>query len=426
MYKIYIDEKGTQYSYKQNSNGKGIRMADDKMETFICSAIAIPMMKENIIKSEFLSIENTFIKKYYNNSKNTKYNKEIKTAYLFKRKKFKYGFNSSSNKELSYASEILDLCLKHELSICNASVHKIGTIISTRLKEWILSISKKRNLPIALLIYYSLTKYLQNNASKNVYDSLFDTKINSCKLLEEIKKDLHNIIKENKNNERMELQISNYEELIDLIAQPNGIKFNSNFTTEYKMDWYKIIFQITSWLNEIMSEDNTKINNSNVYLDNGLLKKEFEKLNVKNVYDGLDSKKYYGLRIADFIAVIVGSYISLLSEDSKHDENDLTKTIRLHSDWFNSSNKQFNIIKKLARVLLKENGSVIKNDVFFDDTFHFELYLKYYNSFDNYSDFQKITPNEHKEKFFGFAREKFNSKYFELKCENIENIENII
>lgn len=86
MYKIYVDEKGTQYSYKQNKNGKGIRMAGDKMETFICSAIAIPMMKENAVKCEFLSIENTFIEKYYSNSKDTKYNEEIKTAYLFKRK----------------------------------------------------------------------------------------------------------------------------------------------------------------------------------------------------------------------------------------------------------------------------------------------------------------------------------------------------
>lgn len=426
MYKIYVDEKGTQYSYKQNSNGKGIRMAGDKMETFICSAVAIPMMKENTVKSELLSIENTFIEKYYGNSKDTKYNKEIKTSYLFKRKKFKYGFNSSNNKELSYANEILDLCLKHELSICNASVHKIGTIISTRLKDWILRINKKSIYPNELLLYYSLTKYLQNNASKDVYNKLFDTRINSYKLLKEIKKDLNNIINDNIGNKRMEKQVSNYKELLIYIKQSKNLNFNSNFTTEYKMDWDKIIFQIESWLNKNVSENFTEINNSDIYLDNGLPKEEFEKLNVKNVYDGLDSKEYYGLRIADFIAVIVGNYISLLSEHSKHDENDLTKIIRLDSDWFDSNIQQFKIIKKLSRILLEENNSVIKNDVFFDDTFHFELYLKYYNTFDNYSEFQKITSDEHSECFFCFAAKYITAKYIELQHNGIENIENII
>ena len=88
---------------------------------------------------------------------------------------------------MSYANQILDLCLNHELNICNASVHKIGTIISTRLKEWILRINKTLNHPNELLLFYSFTKYLQNNASKEVYDKLFDTRINSYKLLKEIK-----------------------------------------------------------------------------------------------------------------------------------------------------------------------------------------------------------------------------------------------
>lgn len=426
MYKIYVDEKGTQYSYKQNKNGKGIRMAGDKMETFICSAIAIPMMKENAVKCEFLSIENTFIEKYYSNSKDTKYNEEIKTAYLFKRKKFKYGFNSSNNKELSYANQILDLCLNNELNICNASVHKIGTIISTRLKEWILRINKTLNHPNELLLFYSFTKYLQNNASKEVYDKLFDTRINSYELLKEIKTDLNNIINENIGNKRMEKQVINYKELLFYIEKSKKLNFNSNFTTEYKMDWHKIIFQLESWLSKNMSKNFTEINNSYIYLDNGLPKEEFEKLNVKNVYDGLDSKEYYGLRIADFIAVIVGNYISLLSEQSKHDENDLTKIIRLDSNWFNSSIQQFKIIKKLSRVLLEENSSVIKHDVFFDDTFHFELYLKYYNTFDNYSDFQKRNSNEHSEYFFCFAAKHMTAKYGEIQHKGIENIENII
>ena len=47
------------------------------------------------------------------------------------------------------------------------------------------------------------------------------------------------------------------------------------------MDWDKIIFQIESWLNKNMSENFTEINNSDIYLDNGLPKEEFEKLNVK-------------------------------------------------------------------------------------------------------------------------------------------------
>lgn len=389
MYNLYIDEKGTQETFNMNSNSKNISYGSDNMKVYVGAVILIPVKKENIIHHEFLQLEEAFRE---NSQKNK--DEELKTKEYIKRSNFKYGFASLNKKNITMVNNILKLTKKNDIKISTFAINKLSSIFKYRFRNYIYKLSEL-NIASAHLFFYSIVKYLQLEAPPEIIQMFFDPHKKNKEIIYKIRKHLNQIINQNRNIKRMKAQIANYKELNYIIRKMNqeNIKEISYPTGSYKFEWKKVTQNLDLWITELENYNNIKNEEINIFLDNGIPTHPFQELNFKSIQNNVDSKSSVGIRIADFFAVIVGNYITLLKEALKNQNK--YENNHLEQNWFKFNKAQFDAIIELNSLLNDGFTYSINLDTYFDDMYIFIEYLKYISSYKTYDNFSSSNHKNH-------------------------------
>lgn len=392
---IYIDEKGPQETFritepfdKENKLAYGT----DNMHTFVANAVKIPEHLIIDLKREYQIIE-----KEYLGTRQFKEGTELKGSMLL-RKNFEFGVASLKKNESFFYSRLFYILNEYNIDNLLFSISKMSLVINSRLREWILDTSSKFNVS-GMLLKYILTKYATVEASENVVNALFDKKHTDInRLLNIIKKDMKNIIFENKENSRMKNQLKSYQQIIYIINKTKDWK-NLEPDIEANFNWDKVIFKMELWLLENKQTNNTTPKNIKLILDQGIPKEPFEELEFNSILEDAKSEKEFGIRISDVLVAISGSYISVLSSDVKYDFNNPSKTKRLNPSFFKLDNLQFKLINQMKDFFLKENKTYVYGvDTYFDDGVLFESFLRYISEYESFEQYNSIKIEEHIEK----------------------------
>lgn len=410
---LFMDEKGPQNSFKisnpYNQYNK-FSYAYDQMHSYVANVLQIDESNYIEIEKRYKEISEEYLstRKQLKNSLKNK-NKELKGCHLLK-DNFNYGICSMKKNEISFYRKLLELLLTYNVDNLIFTISKPSIIVSSRLLNFLYNLEL---LPLKPNIYhfkYSLTKYIENEASEEVIKSLLDKNIQTESLLNLIKRDMTNIIEKYSNIERTILQVANFKQIIFFIClilkntadleEPNiPISFN----------WNHVTWALDLWL----SEQNQQHYHKLLFLDEGIDEDIFKDLSFQKIYSNCNSKTYIGLQITDMIVVLVGKLISQLNTETRYDYQNPDKPTFLSENYFDLSNEQFELIQKLNSFIFDRKSQYhFVHDIHFDDSVRFESYISYIASYATFEDFKNINltkhPKNHFNKFKTLAETRFN------------------
>ncbi|WP_146550777.1 hypothetical protein [Rummeliibacillus suwonensis] len=324
---LYIDEKGTQETIKALGNNKTpytdeqkIELGTDNMKDFIATVVKISDVHLENVEYRYSNLEEEYKAKSqkFKNGKG-----ELKGSDILK-KNFKNGIASLNKRGLKFYVDLVDILIENKVENHVFVVNKIGLVIDKRFTDWILKLGERGYLPSIYRFKYSLIKYVENEANKEVIQALFNKDTSSGSVLNLILSDIKAFIRKHKKiryRDRLDAQLKSYKELKILIENYKIYLTDEDFKNEsdkfIRLNWEKAVFSIDLWLIEL-NIDRGEIELS---LDDGIKKTPFDRLKLAKIHEGLDSKNHVGLRIADVLIVLIGNCISKLTLDMKYDKS---------------------------------------------------------------------------------------------------------
>lgn len=406
MGKLFIDEKGPQENFKISSPfnmEEKLAYGTDIMHGYVANAWYISDKLDQFTE-EFVELEQTYLKTLQNS------NIELKGSTILK-KRFKNGVTSLRSKDVEFYTALFKLLIKYKCMNLLFSVNKMSIIFDSRLLKWIYLLEEKRMIKNAYLTKYTLTKYLDTEASEKVIKSILDLNTNSKEILNEIQKDMQNIVDANKKNKRMKNQIEEYKQMIAIIRTSKH--FIVDTPEKITFDWNKVTFAMDLWITDNKLSGIIDPHNTDIYLDNGINKSHFEKFEFNSISENVDSKNNAGIRVTDLLVAIAGNYIKSLHQGSRYDRNEPEKTKRLSEDFFNLTNEQFNLLKLMNRFFFSSGKYSIVTDTFFDDEVIFEAFLNYFDQFDTFDKYKMIRNKIHVEEQYKLTSYYFHDRWSE-------------
>lgn len=318
---LYIDEKGPQETIRITTpydEEKKIKLGNDNMYIYVADLIKINEKNLLNIESEYKMLEDKYMsyRKFSDD-------RELKGKDILD-KNFNHGIASLKNRELDFYSSLFDLLLENNVNNLLFSINKMSLVVDNRLKNWILFIEERNYIESARLLKYALVKYMENEASEVVIQSIFNPDIGNREVLTEIQKHMGAFIKTNQHIRRMGKQIESYSEIIQVIRKTKHFIKDKPFE-QASFDWNKVSFDIDLWITEMNLANKFNIQSTELILDEGIPIEPFEKLNFPSIKENEDSTNHVGLRISDVLVVIVGKYMSKLSNEHRYDKTNPEK-----------------------------------------------------------------------------------------------------
>lgn len=389
---IYIDEKGTQESFKISSpfNWKEkLAYGAETMHGYLLNGWEISEDNVSDFEREFLELEDKYFSKFQGERK------ELKGSNLLSRQ-FSYGVASMKEREIDFYIALIKLSLKYNASNVLFSINKMSTIVNARLQEWIYTLDEKRICDNPYLLKYSLTKFFDLESSEQMMETLLDNNKSTKELLYKIQEEMQNFINTHTENKRVKFQIEEYKKIIKVIK--SGKSFAKNTTSEIKFDWTKVTYAIDSWLREREYLLCEKPNNIKCYLDQGIPEEPFICNDFNYVKSNCDSKDSVGIRVTDCLVAIAGSYIKKLREDTIYDPNEPKKTKHLSIKWFELTKKQFELVNLLKNIFFDGNKYSYIGDTYFDNEENFRALVEYICSYPSYYEYEQVPSEEHQKR----------------------------
>lgn len=392
-----MDEKGPQNSFKIsnpfNKTNK-ISYANDNMHSYVANVIQID-------ESDYIQIEREYKKiteEYLSNRPQLKVSlkktgKELKGLDILK-SNFEYGIASMKKNEIKFYTNLLDLLLKYNVENLLFLISKMSIITSSRLIEFLYFLDANTDFS-PFVAKYVVTKYAEIEASEEVIKAFLDKNLSTKDILKLIRNDMLVICEKNSNNARMSRQINIYKEFIkaiDMVLNDKLKLFEPNLSLFF--DWNKVEWAFDLWMTE--QRFNTTTNQWQLFLDEGIPQNIFSYLDFDKIEANCNSKDYIGLQITDMIVVLIGKLISQLSSITRYDFEKPDQCILVNRNYFNLSDEQFNLIKKIYYfILARESKYHYINDSYFDDSVLLQTYIEYIVSYENYENYKKVNETQH-------------------------------
>ncbi|UTX64182.1 hypothetical protein [Streptococcus constellatus] len=412
---LFMDEKGPQNSFKITKpfdKVNKLAYADDDMHSYVANVIQIEKTVYGSIEKEYCQIVGNYLstRKQLQQSLKGK-NKELKGLDLLKTN-FEYGIASMKDNEVQFYVYLFRMLNRYDVGNLMFMISKMSIITSSRLTNFFYFLDEKTEFS-PLIAKYVLTKYAEIEASKKVIEALLNKSLPTRPLLKLIKEDLKRIINNNQGNKRMIQQLEVYRQLIDAIDRViNNHKVKLiEPTLSLNFDWNKVKWAFDLWMSEqsVLNQD-TKMT---LFLDEGIPRNIFKKLDFENVVENCNSRDYVGLQITDMIVVLVGKLVSQITSNSRYDFDKPAQRVLLNEKYFDLNEQQYNLVVELNKFLLsKETKYHFVNDAYFDESLAFQNYIGYIASFEDFGQYQEVTLNDHVEQYFRniikFANMKYN------------------
>ncbi|MEK1418968.1 hypothetical protein HCZ06_06795 [Limosilactobacillus fermentum] len=400
MYNIYFDEKGPQESFKTNHPKHGFKFSDldklkygdDRMHNYLGVGIAIRKSCYEEVSTRIVQLED----EYRANRPQLK-DKELKGANILK-SNFEYGIQGMGEKSVDFYLNLLKIINEYEIIPCIYSVNKISLITSAKLRNWIISVANsfnKSNFPNGMIIpsaiKFDLTNFYAIEGSEEMISLLTNNESTVKEVLDQTKIEVNKFIDAHSSYERSFEEIGQYSFIVNLIDH-----YHDNDVDVYRapvFDWNYAINLVKGWINEF------ELGNSYIYLDNGIPKNEFERLINNEVIPDQNSKNIPGIRIADYIAVLVGKLQQVVIDNFRYDHSQPWKLKYLDPNMFNLSKDQFKLASELFSLLDNHEGrSVVRMDTYLKDMGALMSYLAYISEWKDYDEFDNVSKEEHQVK----------------------------
>ena len=418
---LFMDEKGPQNSFKITKpfdKVNKLAYADDDMHSYVANVIQIEKTVYGSIEKEYCQIVENYLstRKQLQQSLKGK-NKELKGLDLLKTN-FEYGIASMKDNEVQFYVYLFRMLNRYDVGNLMFMISKMSIITSSRLTNFFYFLDETTEFS-PLIAKYVLTKYAEIEASKKVIEALLNKSLPTRPLLKLIKEDLKRIINNNQGNKRMIQQLEVYRQLIDAIDRViNNHKVKLiEPTLSLNFDWNKVKWAFDLWMSEqsVLNQD-TKMT---LFLDEGIPRNIFKKLDFENVVENCNSRDYVGLQITDMIVVLVGKLVSQITSNSRYDFDKPAQRVLLNEKYFDLNEQQYNLVVELNKFLLsKETKYHFVNDAYFDESLAFQNYIGYIASFEDFGQYQEVTLNDHVEQYFRniikFANMKYNEGNFNI------------
>lgn len=395
---LYMDEKGTQerlnisvpFSYKNK-----IKYADDRMTSYVGNILMIPEDKVKNIEKEYLKIVDDFLKQNHQ----LKNKSELKGQNILKGKNFRNGIASLKNSNLNFYIKLFKLLNKNKIENILFMVSKVSSIVSERISDFIYYCDEKDILP-AYLFKYSVTKFINNDASEEFWKILVDKTKDAEEIIKALIYDINAFIERNLRNART---MGQNETLSQLTKQMEYALKSFKPQIKQKDIEFNLNSSLFDWALDLRITEKTykgEIYEYDLYLDNGINKNIFKNSNIKNIFPENDSKQVIGIQISDNIVSIVGKLLSLINQDLKHDQNEITKIKNIRKEFFDLNEDHFELVKEMGDFLLNKDSIFhYVMDTFFDDFAIIWSFIQTISNWSTFEDFQSISSNDHADNF---------------------------
>lgn len=319
-----------------------------------------------------------------------KYNSRlIKGEFKSKSLDLSYGFASLRKDGIEFLKDFLEVT-KGNANVCFSVMNKIEFIISQIFKdhssyykpEYYINFSNLR---------YSISKSISLYRPKGVLEAIY----NDGDVVFEIKKFASDRLIANESNLKLKRKENRmFEELIEILSA-----FDKNF----RVDWnYEVAFED---FNKYLK--NNKIKNYKFIIDKeGQIDADSEtylsakRMKIKNVSER-DSKKEFGIQLADLIAGIISKFIKRLDDEATYKSfEEATRKKLLSKEWFKIDENQFELYKLFYKSLINSNSVSTKaySGEYVDGLIRFISLLKYFDEFNSYEEYNALNHEVHIEK----------------------------
>lgn len=403
--RLYIDEKGTQESFKISKPFNPIdkiAYGTDKIKSYVSCAVYIKESEYDILEKKFLELENTSLQ----NSQNP--NRELKSTGFFK-KRFSFGPHSMRDKDVMFYYNLFSLLVERNCSLLTYSISKMSVLVNAKLLEWFYVLDEKRFIDNIYAFKYILTKYLLNGASEEVLEALLDKGVSPKCFLNVLQRDMGIINRDIKLYSKMELQSRAFSEIIDAVKK---FKHYADHTSgEAVFDWSQVRGSIDLWQTErrqYLGEGSKEVN---LFLDQGIPPEEFEDLKFGRIISGCKSEVTPGIRIADLIVGFYGNLLKQINNSLSQEKVNYEEPHYLNESWFDINETRFNMLTQANTLYFGGGQYTFIFDTFFDQELCAESFIKYFSRFSSFSSYTDLSVEIHKVNFHNFMLSRMDERY---------------
>lgn len=355
---FYYDE--TEHSRKIN---KKTVLASNYYDNFVTAIVGWNEDLEEKFKIKYKEFEDK-----YSDRKNK--SGELKSTSI-SQKQFEYGFASFNSYNLDFVSNFLDI-YDENIYFCFCVSSKIEYIV-------LQLFAKDDGYPLynTHAMKYIITKALIEYQPQEVIEAIYDS---PKEFVRQLKEFFGVRIEIDKKNIRLkEKEIKAFEQVIMVLDKISTIP---NFEWKYWMPFNGFV----KYLKEKgIDEYSLLIDKEGIENQDSDTLIAAREVGIEKVMEG-DSKKYFGLRMADMLVGIIAKLLKALRKAMKYStpEEEITKKI-LDSNWFCMNDFQLNLYKQLYKIICVWDSAWYKSysGIYSDDLICLIALLGYINKFDS-------------------------------------------
>lgn len=326
-----------------------------------------------------------------------KENDELKSK-IVKKDQYKYGIKSFNKKSLELYKDFWELMNESDYIYYICVISKLEYIL-TQFNYNIWGVRDYRSF------VYSIVKAVNVYRPKEVLKALFEE---NDLLLEELISFLKRKITENENNPIKVKENISFKECIVILEEINRENVN------YKWDYSSIFIGFKKLVNELL------VNHIRIVIDkegnpNDNTARACKNERFKNVIE-TDSKKSITLRCTDLMCGFISKMMRAIYEDTKtSDAEEYRERKILDKNWFEINEEQFLLYKNIAKYFKKYAKYYWSTyiSIYFDSFFQFIDLIYYFDEFNNFTDFNCIDSNSHRERYNAFIIKHIRGKFKE-------------
>lgn len=380
-YKFYYDE--TEHSRVINQS---TITANNYCDNFITVIVGWKEKDEEKILKRYKEFEEKY---EYRKSKGELKSESFKNRYL------QYGFSSVSKNNLDFFEDFL--------SVFDDSV-MIYVSVFSKIEYIINQIIMNSNVAIANINYlkYSLIKAINIYRPKKVIEAIYSENDDFLSFLREFLID-----KIRQNEASMPLKEAENRAFIEVLI------FIDEVYKVMKLDWnYESGFiGFKKYLKELGVESYAMIIDREGDKEKTL--NAANRVGLENITEG-DSKKYFGIRMADMLAGLMSKMMKELSTAlMPTDVNNYTKKCLLDPKWFVLNERQLNLYKKMYHIVWEVNNAWYKffAGIYADDLTVFISILAFMNHFHDAEEIKNEDYRMQPEYFNAYVCERLMEEY---------------
>ena len=352
-YKFYYDE-----SEHSRTIGYKTIASENFYDNFITVIVGWSSNKESEIQNKYCKFEQKYIDRHPKG--------ELKSNTI-QNKQLQYGFASTVKGNIAFFDDFLSL-FSDDIYIYISTFSKIEYIINQLFKDY-----KNSLLFDVDLMRYSIIKSLVIYKPGELLDAIYNNPQNIVSSMKNFFKDR---IEKNKSDPFLkQRETESFKQILLLLEDVGPVDC---------VDWdYTPPFVgFHRYLNEVsISDYSLTIDREGEHQKTVLAAR---KVGLNNV-DDEESDNHFGIRMSDMLAGMLGKLMKSLYKDLHPTNSDIVQKTILPTQWFDLSNAQLSLYKKLHHIVCELNNAWYKSfaGVYADDLVCINTLLNFMSHFEN-------------------------------------------